>query len=115
MLVIFDCDGVLVDSEILSAQVFAECLDEKFGIKVSPYYSLETYRGKSVADCINMITDELTAKLHWQDLSEEDQQTLAKAGNDTNLMFAPSGVETEYDVNKILYKKKITFGLDFLL
>ena len=38
-------------------------------------------------------------------LSEEDQQTLVNAGNNQDAMFSPSGVETEYDVNKILYKK----------
>ncbi|MDR2237718.1 MAG: hypothetical protein LBE92_16470 [Chryseobacterium sp.] len=37
-------------------------------------------------------------------LSEEDQKVLADAGNDPNLMYAPSGVVTEYDVNKILYR-----------
>ncbi|MCW1960651.1 hypothetical protein [Chryseobacterium viscerum] len=37
-------------------------------------------------------------------LSKEDEQILAEAGNDPNLMYAPSGVVTEYDVNKILYK-----------
>ncbi|MFP3593340.1 hypothetical protein [Chryseobacterium sp. SIMBA_038] len=37
-------------------------------------------------------------------LSKEDEQILADAGNDPNLMYAPSGVITEYDVNKILYK-----------
>jgi len=37
-------------------------------------------------------------------LSKEDEQILANAGNDTNLMYAPSGVVTEYDVNKILYR-----------
>ncbi|RYZ78148.1 MAG: HAD family phosphatase, partial [Moraxellaceae bacterium] len=71
MLVIFDCDGVLVDSEILSAQVFAECLEHDYGIHVSNHYSLERYRGKSVADCINMITEELTEKLNWHDLLPE--------------------------------------------
>lgn len=76
MLVIFDCDGVLVDSEILSAQVFAECLADKYGIHVSPYYSLEAYRGKSVADCIRMITEELTEKLQWQHLSQVERDDL---------------------------------------
>ena len=38
-------------------------------------------------------------------LSEEDQQTLVNAGNNQEAMYSPSGVETEYDVNKILYKK----------
>lgn len=37
-------------------------------------------------------------------LSEADQQILAKAGNDPELMYAPSGVVSEYDVNKILYR-----------
>jgi hypothetical protein len=37
-------------------------------------------------------------------LSQEDEQILAEAGNNPNLMYAPSGVVTEYDVNKILYK-----------
>lgn len=74
MLVIFDCDGVLVDSEVLSARIFAECMAEKYGIHVSETYSLEAYRGKSVADCISMITAELVEKLHWQDISIEEQQ-----------------------------------------
>jgi HAD superfamily hydrolase (TIGR01509 family) len=73
MLVIFDCDGVLVDSEILSAQVFAECLAEKYHIQVNAEYSLESYRGKSVADCIEMITQELTERLAWQALSAEER------------------------------------------
>ena len=37
-------------------------------------------------------------------LSKEDEQILANAGNNQDLMFAPSAVITEYDVNKILYK-----------
>lgn len=79
MLVIFDCDGVLVDSEILSAQVFSECLAERYDIHVSPYYSLEAYRGKSVPDCISMITDELTEKLHWQDIPQAERDERGRA------------------------------------
>lgn len=79
MLVIFDCDGVLVDSEILSAQVFSECLAERYGIHVSPYYSLETYRGKSVPDCISMITDELTEKLNWQTVPQAERDERGRA------------------------------------
>ncbi|MFZ4930264.1 hypothetical protein [Chryseobacterium sp. Mn2064] len=37
-------------------------------------------------------------------LSKEDEKILSEAGNDPNLMYAPSGVVTEYDVNKILYR-----------
>jgi len=37
-------------------------------------------------------------------LSKEDEQILANAGNNTDLMYAPSGTVSEYDVNKILYQ-----------
>ncbi|MDN5578561.1 MAG: hypothetical protein L0G11_04305, partial [Chryseobacterium sp.] len=37
-------------------------------------------------------------------LSKEDQQILANAGNDPNQMYAPSGTVSEYDVNKVLYQ-----------
>jgi HAD superfamily hydrolase (TIGR01509 family) len=69
----------LVDSEILSAQVFSESLAEQYGIHVSPYYSLESYRGKSVADCISMITAELTEKLNWHDLPQAERDERGKA------------------------------------
>lgn len=38
-------------------------------------------------------------------LTKEDQQILADAGNNPNLLYAPSGTVSEYDVNKILYRK----------
>lgn len=72
MLVIFDCDGVLVDSEIISAQVSVDCL-KAVGVERSLHYILETYRGKSVADCIRMITDELATAADWQELSEAER------------------------------------------
>ncbi len=37
-------------------------------------------------------------------LSEEDQLVLVNAGNNPDLMYAPSGTVSEYDVNKILYR-----------
>lgn len=72
MLVIFDCDGVLVDSEIISAQVSVDCL-RAVGVERSLDYVLETYRGKSVADCIRMISAELATAADWQGLSDAEQ------------------------------------------
>jgi HAD superfamily hydrolase (TIGR01509 family) len=50
-LVIFDCDGVLIDSELLSIQADIECLAE-FGIDLSAEEIIERYVGTSdmVAD-----------------------------------------------------------------
>lgn len=72
MLVIFDCDGVLVDSEIISAQVSSDCLKE-VGVDLSADYILETYRGKSVADCIRMVTDELSQLDSWKSFSDAEK------------------------------------------
>ncbi len=38
-------------------------------------------------------------------LSKEDQQILSNAGNDPNQLFSPSAVLSEFDQNKILYRK----------
>lgn len=72
MLVIFDCDGVLVDSEIISAQVSSDCLKE-IGVTLDADYILETYRGKSVADCIRMITEELSQLDSWKNYSDAEK------------------------------------------
>jgi len=72
MLVIFDCDGVLVDSEVVSAQVTSDCVKE-LGIDLSAEYFLETFRGKSVPDCILMITEELSDIDDWKNLNAAER------------------------------------------
>ena len=47
-----------------------------------------------------------------QNLSAEQAQILADAGDDSNLMTAPSAVEEAYSENKILYKKVVIDGVD---
>jgi HAD superfamily hydrolase (TIGR01509 family) len=50
-LVIFDCDGVLIDSELLSIRADRECLAE-CGIELSVEEILERYTGISFADAV---------------------------------------------------------------
>jgi HAD superfamily hydrolase (TIGR01509 family) len=50
MLVIFDCDGVLVDSERLSAEVFSAQL-ALFGIAMTPAECEEMFRGHTMDYC----------------------------------------------------------------
>jgi beta-phosphoglucomutase-like phosphatase (HAD superfamily) len=50
-LVIFDCDGVLIDSELLSIRADQECLAE-CGIELSVDNILERYTGISFAGMV---------------------------------------------------------------
>ena len=47
-----------------------------------------------------------------QNLSDDQKQILADAGNDKSKMIAPSGVETAYSENRILYRKIESNGLE---
>lgn len=55
-LVIFDCDGVLVDSERITNQVFAQMLNE-LGIPVTLEYMFERFVGRSMAQCVEIISE----------------------------------------------------------
>ena len=47
-----------------------------------------------------------------QNLSQEQVQILANAGDDRALMVSPSGILEAYNENRILYKKELINGLD---
>lgn len=50
-LVIFDCDGVLIDSERITNRVFAQMLGE-LGLQVSEQYMTEQFYGRSAAESV---------------------------------------------------------------
>ncbi len=49
-LLIFDCDGILVDSEGISSRVFARLLNER-GVSVTAQEILRRFAGRSLAQC----------------------------------------------------------------
>jgi HAD superfamily hydrolase (TIGR01509 family) len=53
-LFIFDCDGVLVDSEAIASEVFSSALAE-LGVNLSPADADREFRGRSLADCIRLV------------------------------------------------------------
>jgi HAD superfamily hydrolase (TIGR01509 family) len=55
-LVIFDCDGVLVDSERITNQVFCTMLNE-LGVAVTLEDMFERFVGLSMPQCISLITE----------------------------------------------------------
>lgn len=57
-LLIFDCDGVLVDTEPVSNRIFAEAITAA-GLPTTFEDSMARYRGRSTAACIAMIESAL--------------------------------------------------------
>lgn len=56
--VIFDCDGVLVDSERITNGVWAEMLTE-IGLPMTTEQSLRTFLGNSMARCLQIVEEQL--------------------------------------------------------
>jgi HAD superfamily hydrolase (TIGR01509 family) len=65
-LVIFDCDGVLVDSELIANRIFAALLNE-LGASVTLDTMFERFVGHSMADCL-VIVEELLGRVPPADL-----------------------------------------------
>lgn len=61
-LVIFDCDGVLVDSEPISNRVLAECLTE-IGLPTSAEQSMQTYMGRWWPEILELAGERLGREL----------------------------------------------------
>jgi len=53
-LVIFDCDGVLVDTEPAANRVLAACLSE-LGVPTTPDEAIRDYKGLSMKRCVELI------------------------------------------------------------
>lgn len=59
-LIIFDCDGVVVDSERIVHEVFGEFLRE-LGVDLPPAQVYEQFLGRTLADCMKIVA-ELTGR-----------------------------------------------------
>ena len=57
---IFDCDGVVVDSERIVHDVFASFV-RSLGADLSPHEMQEKFLGRSLADCVSMV-EEMTGR-----------------------------------------------------
>ena len=98
-LVIFDCDGVLVDSEHISSRVLATMVRE-LGLEVSTQQALETFVGRSMAQCCEMIAARLGRALPAG--FESEYQTRAHAALASEVT-AVAGVESALDALQIPY------------
>jgi HAD superfamily hydrolase (TIGR01509 family) len=75
-LVIFDCDGVLVDSELITNRVFAQMLNE-LGIAVTLEDMFERFVGRSMPQCLELISELLGGPVPQHFAAEYQTRTAA--------------------------------------
>lgn len=102
MLVIFDCDGVLVDSEDLAAEVFSDVL-VKSGMSMSKQRCLDVFQGRTLAFCFSWLEQEF-----GQPLPDNFKTILDSATENVfaKRLSAVAGVE---NILQYLQKKSIAF------
>lgn len=88
--VIFDCDGVLVDSEPIAARVFAALLTEA-GLPTTYEDSMRIYRGRSMSSCVMIATERLGHELPFDVVSRYYEEV--EAAFPTELQPVPGVIE----------------------
>jgi HAD superfamily hydrolase (TIGR01509 family) len=73
MLFMFDCDGVLVDSEVIAAQVDAEHLAQ-VGFSITPEEVIRRFAGLTSADIVEIVESEIGRPLDPGFLKEQKQE-----------------------------------------
>ena len=89
-LIIFDCDGVLVDSERITTETFGKVLEEECGLSLSFETLIDTFMGQSSQRCLNIIEEMLGHKAPI-DLESRYQKEIKKALQESVTVIA--GVE----------------------
>ena len=98
-LIIFDCDGVLVDSERITNQVFAEMLNE-LGLPVTLEDMFEQFVGNSMPQCLQKITAMLGKEPPADFVNAYRART--KAALESTLLPIP-GIEDALNLLKLPY------------
>jgi HAD superfamily hydrolase (TIGR01509 family) len=98
-LVIFDCDGVLVDSELITNRVFAAMLNE-LGLPVTVEYLLDNFVGRSMQHCWEAIAGMLGKEVPLQFRQEFQVRTTAALEAEVQ---AVRGVEAVLDALEVPY------------
>lgn len=73
MLVIFDCDGVLIDSERILNDVYRECLHE-IGLELSLEEVIHRFKGRSTQDCLTIVEQMLGRSVPEQQLNDKYEE-----------------------------------------
>lgn len=76
-LVIFDCDGVLIDSECLSMQTWQSLLND-YGITITDTYFVSRFLGKSMQHVESQVKQDFNFELTEQVVNQFQQQLQAR-------------------------------------
>jgi HAD superfamily hydrolase (TIGR01509 family) len=120
LLVIFDCDGVLVDSEPLANKSFSAAL-KPHGLDWSVEETMRRLMGRSLKSCVEIVEAELGRKLP-DDFVEKMQEVTYRSFRETPLLPVPGVKEAVLTVQKAGFatcvassgspeKMKFTLGL----
>ena len=90
-LIIFDCDGVLVDSERIANRVFARVLEEECGLILSLEQMFDHFVGHSQAQCLAII-EEMTGAIPPPGLGERYRNEIIRELAES--VVAVNGIET---------------------
>lgn len=122
-LIIFDCDGVLVDSEPIASRVLAECLLSE-GLSWSVHDVDRRFRGRSLGDCLYAIESELGRPLSGNFLGDLNQKTYRAFETDLRPVegafhalstVTRAGIPVCVASSGTLEKMRLTLGLTGLL
>jgi HAD superfamily hydrolase (TIGR01509 family) len=115
-LIIFDCDGVLVDSELLSCRCLSEVLAE-FGLQLSVEQALELFLGRSTKaieqyyrDLGQTLPDDFLARLRARVLETfaEALQPIPGAGAALSKLQTPRCVASSSDLDRVSLSLDVT-------
>jgi len=118
--VIFDCDGVLVDSELITNRVFVGMLNE-LGLKLSLDDMFEQFVGRSMPQCLALMAQLLGREVPEEFVAEYQVRIAAALKNE---LKAVPGIESVLESIKLPYcvassgtheKMQMTLGLTGLL
>ncbi|MBN8827409.1 MAG: HAD family phosphatase [Sphingobacteriia bacterium] len=121
--IIFDCDGVLVDSEIIAHRVEAELL-KKFGYSISTEECLKKFIGINVYTICKIIKSETGIEIPLEALNNSNSDLLMAFKNELQPLMTeflsylekeniPRCVASSSNVDRILLSLKVTDQLRF--
>src|SRR6185437_2669499 len=115
-LIIFDCDGVLVDSEVLSCQCLSECLG-RCGIDVDVQQTLNLFLGRSIATIVEYYRAEgrplpegfvADLKARVRDSFETSLRPIAGVGAVLSSLPTSSCVASSSDLDRVSFSLALT-------